>query len=97
MKSELSPVEKRLVWDEAKEAELQKLRHMKAAAEACKGISTEALEAGVVEKMRKMLKEYEDSFCEAYCHDNGGYFFDCSGCDARKTLALLETKEKSDG
>jgi len=59
---------------------------------ALKAAAAEAAEAEVT-KLRGVLKEYKDQYCEGWCVDGEPTSDDCGGCPARLALAQKDKKD----
>lgn len=40
--------------------------------------------------MKETLQTYKEQYCEGWCEENGGFYEDCGGCLARKTLMVSQ-------
>jgi hypothetical protein len=66
-----------LAWSQERGQALEEINVLKADLAA-----SDARKAALV----KALDRYVDTYCEGSCLGNGGWFGDCGGCPARKTL-----------
>jgi hypothetical protein len=73
-------------------------RRIRAMTAACENISTEALEAGVVDKLVEALEHYQHQLCEGIGEIVGDFCGkvpddQCAGCKAFKILTLARGEQ----